>query len=288
METVESKVRKLPLQEQGPRLPIGVADLSGQQHCKDFNVRPWRLREERELGALFQSQDSKRFGRYVALILAHMCLRIGPHDFEAAVIRGRVVNKKLLSERLAIIDQMYLSDVLFLYLWLRVQSLGKDLPVDLICPRCREKIPFIADLHSLDVRSVDTIEDAEWQFGLKTPVQIREQEVGVFAIRPPRWSALGSVGSDGRNFGELKASVIHSSVYTVGDMDPSSLAPHEFDEMTKLDFETLTTEIDNKAIGPDFMLEVDCPGCGRQIRSSIEWASEDFFGVSSRLQTTKT
>jgi len=258
-----------------------MIDTSGKYH-KDILVRAWKLREERELGTLVKHQQSARFGQYVAIVLAHMCTQLGHHDFGSKVVKDKIVNKKLLSERLAIVNDMYMGDVLFAYLWLRVQSMGTELPIQLSCPRCREKIPFKADLDSLEVRSVDRVEDSEWRYKLATPIEIRNQEIVDLLIRPPRWSALKSAGSDGGNFGELKASMIHSSVYAAGDMEPLPLAPHEFDELTKLDFETLTADIDAQSVGPDLMVELDCSACSRQIRTSIEWASEDFFGVSSR------
>lgn len=271
-EKSESKIRVSSLAENGPVLPIGIRDPAGA-YCKDLKVKDWTMKEETRLGEKIEEQKQNvRVGRYISLVLSHLCEKIGSHDFTSMSEKAK---------QLAI-SQMYLADVLFAYLWLRLESMGHKFPLQLQCPNCGSASNMDTDLRELDVRSVDSIEEAEWSYKLQRPFEIRGKTAEELLIRPPGWSAIEGLGGKlGRNFGALKAAIIHGSVHSVTGSDPVPLAVHEFDEMRKIDFESLTAEIDRRTAGPDFSVEASCWDCGFLIRDMIRWASEDFFGVSS-------
>jgi len=271
-KTTENKIKLVLLSDNGPVLPIGTVDTSGVYH-KDLEIRPWRMKEETELGDVMEQQQNIRFGKYVTLVLSKMCTKLGMYDFTS-------MND---IEKAVVVGQMYMADILFAYLWLRIQSMGHKMPVEMWCPNCRHNFMLGADLRTVEIRTIETIEDAEWGYKLRQPFQIRNINVEEFIIRPPRWVAIEAIkGQTGRNFGKLKLSIIHGSVFALGGQEPLPLASHEFDEMRKIDFETLTMEIDQKTIGPDFSIEASCPECNFKFKNMIQWASEDFFGVSSR------
>lgn len=271
-----SKIIKKTLAEVGPFLPIGVEE-GGKLH-REIATRPWRMKEEKELSAIFDEKGAK-MDRYVIAVLSTMFTRMGPHDFASIPAVQRQV----------IVSQMFMADVFFAYLFLRVQAMGKDLTFELACPKCRGQFPFTVDLGTVEIRSVETTEEAFWAYKLRDPIPLRGKQAVEFRLGPARWSALQAITEAGLNPGTMKAGMILGS--TVGvkfqdgkDFETLPLAQHELDEMTKFDLEHLAAEIDQASLGPDMSIEAKCGKCRHAFTTSVEWTAESFFGISSRSE----
>lgn len=271
MRTVVSTSKTLV--ENGASLPIGIPDRSGAIN-RSIEVRPWRMKEERELGAIIERLKGSRVSQYVPSVLSVMCTRLGPHDLSAM--------KEV--ERQIIISQMWMADVFFAYMWLRVQTMGETVGMDLHCPACMAEIPFVADLNTMAVRSVEKAEDAQWWYDVRKPFQARNKEAKRLLIGPPRWATLENMSDQtGKNPGELKAAMINGSVIQIEGIEGQLVLAHnEMDEMHKVDFEQLATMIDVNAVGADLSVEASCKKCKQDFRASIDWTGEGFFGAPSR------
>lgn len=128
----------------GDRLPIGVLDTEGRLH-KDIVCKTWKTRDERELGKKLANETS--MADHVPIVIANMCSRIGPHDFE----------KIDDVEKSVVIATMYMADVFYVYALLRAKTMGNRLALNIDCPRqgCGVRFPFVGDLASLDVVGVE-------------------------------------------------------------------------------------------------------------------------------------
>ena len=276
MEISKSKTKKKTLLEFGAFLPLGI-EQNGTL-SREVAVRPWRLKEEKELSTIFDEKGAK-MDRYVMAVLSTMFTRIGPHDFAALVPAQKQVA----------ISQMFMADVFFAYLFLRVQAMGNELTFDLTCPKCREQFPFTVDLNTVEIRSVEKLADASWDYKVRTPFPVRSKKVLELRLSPPRWSALQEITELGMNPGVMKSGMISGSITGIKfeggkDFETLPLAKHELDEMTKYDLEKLTTSIDEASLGPDMSIEVKCSKCRNEYKTSIEWTAESFFGISSRSE----
>jgi len=252
------------LAEQGPVLPIGIPE--GDQLHRALEIRPWRLKEEREIGELRAKSKKKNQFEFASLMLATMVTKMGQADFAAM---------KKMAHRELVIQGMYLADVLYSYLWLRCQSLGSLLDLTLDCPDCRESYVFKADLDSVPVKTCKSIAETLWDYELKSPFTIRGKEVKVLTFGPAKWNTFSGKKVEAH----VKVQLILKAIVKV-DGKETPLSPTELDEMTKLDLESILAEIEDRHIGPDMSIEAICPHCDFSHKTEIDWYNDSFFGVS--------
>lgn len=265
---------KIPLKELGPRLPLGVPGPDGQLQ-KEIACKPWRGREEREVGQLRgQSREDHDFP---TKLLAYMFERVGPHDFTAMSM----------PEREVVISQMFFGDGLYAYVWLRTQCIGHEIKLDLTCPSCSFEFKYAADLNTIEVRTADDLEAVKWEYELKNPFDLRGKKASAFELAPSRWSTIqraakASAETGGMNANATKMEILQSSVAGVPGVGPIVLTGTELDDMTKLDIEELAGKIDGHEVGPDMLVSEKCPRCRRRVRVSLDWDYASFFESSSQ------
>jgi len=270
-------VRKTTLGELGPNLPLGFIDASGA-HVKSMAERPWRMKEEKELAALKDDTDeSMSVGQHVSGILATMYSRLGHYDF----------NELEMAKRRIILSQAFMGDVWYAYVWLRCQSLGSDLKIQVRCPTCRKLFPFVADLKTTEVCTAGKLEDLLWTYELRQPVEILGKKVKAFRMGPARWQMLESAQGKG-DAGAAKEVAIRSHVYGLNDeKEQCVLAPDSVDEMGKMDIEHMTAAIDERFLGPNMSIETGpenpCIHCKSKAvhRLPLDWSYDNFFAISS-------
>lgn len=276
---MEEKIKKVLLKELGPVMPLGIKNPDGA-YSKTFTIKPWRMKEERELGQLRDQNRGSTVASFVSSVLTTMCTNIGFNTIE----------KMKSAEKMVMISQMFIGDVYYLYTWLRISSLGGKLNMNITCPNCSNRFKFIADLETIEVNTCDSLDDACWDYKLKKPFQIRNKDVNELRMGPPRWSTLENMeGIGALNTGEAKANLILGSIVGIknwktptGEMTPVVLTMAELDEMCKEDIEALTGEMDEHSIGPDMSVEGNCPKCRSNYVDQIDWSYDNFFGASSR------
>jgi len=274
-EPATDPIKTVLMKDQGARLPLGVEGPDGSFR-KDISVRPWRMKEERELGALRDQNKDANVAQYVSMVLGSMCTRLGLHDFEQPQM-------KLQQKQLAV-GQMFIGDVFYAYVHLRLQTLGPELLLNLTCPGCQNKIEnFAADLNTVEVQTCEKLADACWEYHLHSPITIRGKEVTDLVMGPARWNALEMLKGGG--IGTAKPAMIQASVHALGTIEDSHQAvitEAELDEMSKRDIEALTKLIDKHSIGPNMAVEGKCGKCGRPFRLPIDWGYDGFFGDSTQ------
>lgn len=262
------------LEAQGPKLPIGVLQ-PDKSLIKDFGIRPWRMKEEKELGALRDERRGENVGKYVSAILATMCTRIGPYDFDEI---------KDFERRLIYISQMLMPDVFYIYFWLRYKSLGPILSMDITCPSCRNKLDFNGNIGTLEVLTAESLEDTRWEYRLRDPFPIRGKDAEGFVLGPAMWNAIETKQGVGQfNVGAAKSSIISGSIQSlIGSDSPIAILEMELDAMSKFDLESITSLLEKRNFGPDLSAEDTCTKCKQSFRMSIDWSYDNFFGISSR------
>lgn len=268
------KTKKTTLAELGPNLPIGLRSPSGSYETR-LSARRWTLKEEKQL-ARFKAEEST-YTKYVSTVLGTMLSRIGPANFdEVTDIYARKVA----------VGQMYMADVFYAYVWLRIQAIGPELVVPVKCRKCNTEFNFTGDLNTTEVIIPADKEKVEWEFFLRDPIQVRSKTVSGFRIGQQIWARVESTdASDGD-----KASIIMNSVRGfVGDLDPNGkpydldISSNELDELSKYDLEKLSRELNNKFLGANMTLDVTCVSekCANMWVVPLNWMYDSFFAVSS-------
>lgn len=261
-------ITRRTMAELGPTLPVGV----GTPPARAIEVRPWRMKEERELGDLRERNRDANFASHVSLALGHMC-----------PVLGQPLAPMREAERRFHLGQMFMGDVLYAYCWLRREAMGSLLDLSLTCPSCRAKFSFQADLDTLEVDCAESALAAQWEYRLKKPITVRGKTLEGFVLGPARWSAMESVRL-GTGLGSAKPVVVRASVVDmVGEgLSGSVIADHEMDELMKVDVESLTTLIDRYSVGPNMSVEAQCTRCAHEFKTSIDWSFGSFFSSSSQ------
>lgn len=278
---VESEVKeafKTTLADQGAKLPLGV--LKDGRISKNFSVKKWRTRDEIELGEKVPQNAS--LGQHVTLVVANMCSVVGPYNF------GEMSDE----ERELAIRGMYMADVFYIYTYLRRQTMGNKLHLDITCSKqgCGVQFPYAGNLDTIEVSAVEDIDSILWQYKLIEPVEIRREKVTHFQMAYPKWDLMFEA-ADVTNQAMLKAMTIRATIVGLNDSnEPVMLTTEEIFDMGKRDFEQIQEALNDNFYGPKMAVAGECTKgvCskyktgGHPFLYPINWRYEDFFGASSR------
>lgn len=269
---VSSRLSKTTLGAYGLKLPIGRALPDGSL-AKAFTLRPWKMKEEKTLAEWKSRHKGKMtLGIYVTQILSTMVESIGGVALPAEDVERRLM-----------ISQMYIGDVMYMYVALRRAVLGSSLKMHLPCPACNgAKFDFEADLDSLDINVLERAADLDWAHDLKTPLLFSGAARSVLKLRPTAWATLESKNSSDAS--GMAASVIAGSIVGMKGIPDNQFTPiHEsaLDELTKLDLELLNKSIGMNTPGPQMGVEQPCPQCTNTFFWPIDWGYDSFFSHSS-------
>lgn len=280
-ETVETK--KSTIRELGPTLPLGVVGPSGARG-REIGVRPWRIKEEKELGRLRakHSDANINLSKYISIVVSTMCTRLGGADFESVA--------DPLHKQIAV-SSMLVPDVFYAYIWLRIQAIGPELVLNMKCPKCRSEFKYEADLLSTEVVVPENPDKVSWTYKLQTPISLRGKQVSNLHLGPMPWASLENAQTFSNDLASGRAAAILGSVRRLGDDEHETvLAPDELDEMTKRDFEALSDEINERHLGPVMAVEVVCPmqRCDFTWHTPLDWGYDSFFSNSSVSRAKKS
>ena len=279
----ECGVSKFPtLAQYGKRLPVGFVEGDGAEArlLKEFDLRivDWAL--EREISrswSKIQRSIGNNAMNYVLCVLAHAITSIAKIQFQ----------KHTFERRIAILQEMYIGDVLYMYAFLRVETLGPEFRLQSVsCPSCNHTWDFTADLSTIEVATHETPKDMRRVIVLRDGFDmlgIRRKEI---TIRPSTWRSLMSVDSDIE--AEIFAETLKDSVVAInGVPEGAVLTDKELEQFSKYDIELINEQSDVVSGGPKWSLDIECPSCKWLFDSMIDWRYSSFFRMSSRLVTRR-
>ena len=168
------------LSDLGANLPIGIPTPGGGI-SRAFRLRPFKMKQEKALSRLKEESKGSTIGAFVREVLASMVQTVGPHNFDQMKD----------GERQVVINQLAMPDVLYLYLYLRFNSLGSDVQMRIRCGACTNEYHWWGDLGSLDVRVVnDDAGDLTRSFKLRDPFQLRGKSIDTLRLGLIKWDAF--------------------------------------------------------------------------------------------------
>lgn len=275
--TEDTNVVKLPTRRSkttlgalGSRLPVGFKMQDGSL-SKDIVSKAWKTRDERAIGQLRSTKMN--MAEYAVLVLSQMYTRIGPHIWDAETKQ---------EQKQLVIGQLYMPDVLYMYLWLRTQVISPELKMNVVCSSCNAKFVFVGDMMDIEVQTIESAELMDWHFELKDPISIRKQPVERFRIRSPQWMQFMGMITDDFNENSAKIGMVQASIVGLNnEPEDTRLTGLELDELSKRDLEALSAKINEDFLGPKMVLEGACKKCKHEFVKSIDWRHDTFFAVSS-------
>lgn len=275
----ENKINTTTMEELGAVMPCGITPAGATSPIKAFEIKKWRMKEERELGAL-RDKNRSTVGTHIATVISTMCTKIGPYDFTQLSPAEKALH----------ISQMVVGDVFYIYAWLRAKSLGPKLKLEIKCPSCGHKFKYMADLNTLEISVVDNVEETQWEYKLEESFQIRGKDVTKLVMEAPRWITMEGMKDIGNSdVGAVKANLISGSIIAITDWPDTNgqptkvaLSSEEIDDMSKIDIETIAEQIDEHTVGPNMSINDECPKCHGNYIMPINWTYDSFFGSSGR------
>jgi hypothetical protein len=255
----------------GQRLPIGLLR-DGRLH-RDFSFRRWTMREERALEKMRKKNRRLSMGALVTNIMAFMLTRLGPYDFEA-LDQG---------QRRLVVNQMWMPDVMYAYISLRIDALGPEVKFEVECSRCAHSWKFPADLARTDVKIAENPEALVRAYrlrdGIEPPTGVGGEAVCDVLLQPPLWQAMAALKQNG-NMGDVKLFLMSSAMRQIGE-GKIPVIPEVLEGLSKFDLEHLQRAIDDLTPGPELTLEVPCPSCDHTNKRNLDWSWDFFFTASS-------
>lgn len=266
----QPRISETTLDLWGRQLPVGFLQ-DGQFH-RNIEFKQYTMAAERELAKTRKGAGKSNAAAFASSVLAEMITSLGPFgDFQSLS----------LGQRKLILGQMYMADILYAYILLRIDALGPEVGFDIQCPFCDEKAQMRSSLESLDVTVPEEPAAIVRKHTLFTPVKVGDKgSVEVLCLQPPRWSTMANMKvRKNPDLTTLKFDLVTAAIMCAADGTP--LHAGFVDQLTKKDFEYLTKEVDNNTPGPDLQLEYECPSCGQESGQSLRWDFDYFFGASS-------
>jgi hypothetical protein len=267
-------MEKLTLEHLKNKLPLGM----GAAERADFSFQKWGFEEEKKIGEL--KKQSSRMGPFVSSVLALMLKNLGKHDFSSSAFE--------LPQKLLVLNQMRMMDVLYMYIYLRYDQLDDQVRLDVGCPSCgKVNKDFVASLNGLDVNCLGKDEkvDAIIDYKLRKPFQIGNDLIEVIKVKRTLWDAMEKTTDEiSSNSGALMQLIFEHSI--AGVNDEVGYVDHEklLEGMLKIDIERLSKVITKHNGGPMLILEGKCKFCGAPFYKQLDWSYDSFFGSSSLPQ----
>jgi len=184
----------------------------------------------------------------------------------------------------AVISNLATGDRDFILLKLRMMSLGDNVSVQMICPRCSEEIAFDLDLTSIKIVTLN--KDEHYELVHDTPVfTLTNEELGlVVKLRPPtgydQAAITKQMGSDpvGATY-TLYSRILQS--WTKGgedEVNPNSLQFIDGLPLKEIDW---LEEVSQKIMpGPDWTVRLTCDLCSKT--AMLDLSDSDFLFKTPR------
>jgi len=286
---MKTKMKETTLGEWGNKLPIGIKGKSR----RDFTFKSWGLDEEKEISEM--KRKSTTMGPFVNQLLSYMI-----KDFCGESFENKDINEKLIT-----FNQLILSDVLYMYLYLRYDQLDELVRMDVTCNNCGKiNKDFTANMEGLDVDvlDVETVKIVNpvktdspkqpeapdnFSYKLRKPFKLGDDKIEVSTIKLKRtpWDAMERASDEvTTNQGMLTELIFQNSIVGIND----EIGYVDMDKLLKgfrkTDFERMSNAINKYNGGPTLRISDKCRYCSIHFYKQLDWGYDSFFGSSSLPQ----
>lgn len=269
------------LEELGANLPIG--SLSGGKLEKSFEIRPFKTKIDRHLATWVRNNQGKHSELIleackVPKLLSMLCSSKGKQAF-TVTDKGDST-----AEAEANIYKWHYGDVLYMWLYARVQSVGKMLTYPVACPNAGCTYSVHDALFDLSQTEINVLEDPselyQW-VKLRDPFVLRDNKTILKSVKlgPVAWSTFTKPGVLDSEVGAFDVTSLRDSICAINENDQQkyNMLDSEIDEFSKFDFVTINQKASETSAGPSMQTTIKCPLCNFPITNLLQWTYESFF-----------
>lgn len=262
--------------EQVNGLPIGVPNDEGKL-TRRVELNQWDWETEEAVMKLMGDNPQMTISELTTNIMCRMIRVWGEFNFEELEFPAREIRLR----------NSFMADVIFAYILLRVESMGKDWLQKFVCPTCRCEIPWVGDLNTLDIYccELDKACELETRIDLPHNILLGVTEVSWVVLRPTTWEIMHTLpaGANDRD-PRVRRMIFENSICGAQDIETHGAIMMNDDRLKTLkkrDIELLGKLLDDNQGGADFRVEMNCPKCRSKFRTFGDWSYDSFFGPSS-------
>ena len=266
------------LVEWGRQLPIGILDAKNKTLGREFSVKKIDFHVEREI-SLYWNKYRKTSSKvnvidYIPIVLAHT----------VQTLDGQDITKLSIDRKLGAIRAMFMGDVMYMYAYERVETLGPDFLLKFVeCPMCGGKFDYPVNLSSLEIATRDDYADLLKSVELRDGFSINNVTYKKVTMMPFTFQAVS--GMDIENETDSLAFLLKASVCGIeGLPEGTPMTDSEVTQLSKFDMATLDSKMGYVSGGPDWTIDIKCKNssCELEWVTAIDWRYSDFFAHSSR------
>ena len=279
-------MNRTTIRDLGQRLPIGIPSAEGSVLAKNFVLRLYKAQIDRHLSLWREANGEKPIAYLVTQYVAMVLRSIGDKAF--TVDKDGTPTDETVFD----VTQLFFADVMYIYVWSRINELDSYIWKPIKCPVCghvTKNAKF--DLFDSDVTTVDSVSELEKWVKLRHDLVLRTgHKTRRVKLRPVRWGVMHHEGLGGDRLDTAGYIQLQHSIAGVDALQSTyNVTEAELDEMRKIDLVTLQRESNSVSAGLDMQTHIVCPGrdkskpCGFEITESLDWTFDSFFGSSFEL-----
>jgi len=266
------------LADLGPHFPIPPRFRDGKiSENTSFSFIPWDMEVEEKLADLMES--SKTVGQFVSSMMGLLLDQFCGMDFQS----------KSKEEKVLLINQLEFSNVMYMYIYLRVDELGKELRLDVTCPRCKKlNKDYVADLETLDVEiKSPNIHPRTITYQLVRPITLEDgQIISAIEFDVNKWEYMERVTQEiAKNAAKMKSLMFENAIVHMKVGDQPVKGFHEvkntLKKLKKVDIEKAMEMVVRNNAGPDMKIGGNCVHCQGEWFRALDWRYDSFFDSSS-------
>ena len=288
--------RVTTLRELGPNLPIPIILQDGTILPKrSFSFLEWDMDMEEILSKA--KSKAKTVGLFINNMMGHILDDLCGQSFQD-LSEG---------ERALKINQMEFSNVMYMYIYLRVEELGPTIRMDVGCPSCGQlNKDWRGDLNDLEIRvkdaPVSAVEGKDGKKGteeskghsrtceyeLRKPLLMEDKKVITsLKLNIGKWDSMEKADAEvAKNPAKMKRLLFESAIVGVSEKDKPVEGFYDIEQvirkLKKVDIEMCMTEMVENNAGPIMAIQGECVHCGTEWYKELDW-SYDYFLDSSSL-----
>ncbi len=278
----DERLKVKSVRELGFNLPIGWLD--GGEFKRGFTLAEYDFELEKDVARFRRMNENIPNTRVVTKVLSLCVSTLGGKPLVPPNVVDPAEREITAMQK---IGQLFMADVYYLWIRLRMEELGNDYKSPFQCMACGRTGEFVTDMDTMDVFCV-------------TDASILQQEVTLFKglkyrggvvkksviVNPVRWchietEEMASVMNEPTS---LKLHFIRHAITGVhGESEPVILMDEEVGSLRKIDVEKLSDAVNHTNLGPSLTLVGACPEmeCKAPFIWPLNWDYDHFFSTTS-------
>lgn len=278
----DERLQVKSVRELGFNLPIG--QVMGGEFRRGFAFNEYSYDLEKDVARFCRQHEGIPNTRVVTKVLSLCLNQLGGEPLVSPSVQDPIQREV---ESMQKVGQLFMADVYYLWIRLRMEELGTDYRSPFVCLSCGHQGEFLTDMESMDVFCVKDPSILETKVSLFKGLKFRDGTVKkAVMVNPVRWcnvdtNEMAAVGNEPNS---LKLHFVRAAITGVEGMaEPVSLTDSEIGSLRKIDVEKLAAAVNHTNLGPSLTLQGTCPNpeCKSPFTWPLNWDYDHFFSTTS-------